>query len=381
MNPETMFVLRSATLGQELDRSIKALRPGPGGDPARMRILERLGASLLASLEAFRERLTALENNGRGADLKARWGALHNLEDDSERNRKEAAEIALGIAMRAAGLDGGVCALADALIVELCNRASLRWSGMTIIGPEHDYRDLAETIRLRSRVRDIWELPVVAHEFGHFLRLHLIERDASFGIHDSYYGALKEDAKVWTEKEPRLTWNHVQEVFADVCAVHALGPTFARAAVFLVFDPRENSVWKKTHPSYSFRVQVICSALAALHDGTERPFYGIAGELSEAWTQACALAGSQLAKDDELPRTIVANIWRLLGTTFPRLRYVRGPAFIHADALLRTPHDPALLTKAPIGEVLDAAWKARLEDPRSTASLAERVTTALRNES
>ena len=124
----------------------------------------RFGNDLLG----LRNRCQSLRLRIQGVSIEAGRGQLEKLQGDASNLLGECLAFLEGGLVRAAGLDGGVCALADKMFEALNDQTDLGWQRFTLVAAGEFYSTLSGIVRLRFTDTDIWSLPVAVHEFGHF---------------------------------------------------------------------------------------------------------------------------------------------------------------------------------------------------------------------
>jgi len=67
------------------------------------------------------------------------------------------------------GIDRGMAALAEELVGFLSKRIDLVWGRPVVLAEQDWVTDLTGIVRLRFPALDVWNLPVVGHEFAHQL--------------------------------------------------------------------------------------------------------------------------------------------------------------------------------------------------------------------
>ncbi len=171
---------------------------------------------------------------------------------------EESLVLVHGAALRTAKLDEGYCALADALVDEMVNRTPIpAWNSFTVLGRFEFYQRASRVIRVRYPASSLWDLPVVAHELGHFVGLSLISRQDGrtlpLVVLAERLGATADAPWLW-----------LQELFADAFAAYVMGPAYGYASVYLGFDPVAAHIEDDTHPAPALRLQLILSVLRGL---------------------------------------------------------------------------------------------------------------------
>jgi hypothetical protein len=172
--------------------------------------------------------------------------------------------------------DSGAAPLAGGLIAELCDKLSL--GEPPVIAPDADdsFNDFVQIIRLRYPSAGIWDVPVVAHELGHFAAYRLT----------SWGDGLQRSQKVreficeyladnGIEKEnAQKRWRHwLNEFFADAFATYCVGPCYAASCLLLRFNVAQAcSNENETHPSSAARAAAILEILSEMNRSVANPF-------------------------------------------------------------------------------------------------------------
>src|SRR5262249_51406054 len=120
------------------------------------------------------------------------WKQFQEIQDRCQYLFRECLAFMQGALIRVTALDNGLCQIADSLIKVLNHRAgNLGWDRLTVLADAEFYRDMADIIRLRFPGMNIWNLPVVAHEFGHYAGPQLSERQADGTLASPFQEMLK----------------------------------------------------------------------------------------------------------------------------------------------------------------------------------------------
>jgi hypothetical protein len=156
-------------------------------------------------------------------------------------------------------LENGACRHADALFDKWCKKYRTR-----TLPAAHDQirRDYSLIIRLRQP-GSIWNIPYLAHEYGHFLIAELETTDNSMSDRadrkfanlrdaqidrilksDSEFGQIKPGKKAAKEL--------LDELFADIFGVTILGPSYACSSLIMKLDPAARS-GPKSHQSVDMK--------------------------------------------------------------------------------------------------------------------------------
>ncbi|WP_329619441.1 hypothetical protein OG357_02110 [Streptomyces sp. NBC_01255] len=213
------------------------------------------------------------------------WPELYRLQLELDELFEETLSLVEGAALRAASLDEGYCKLADALLDEIGGKTPVAWDSFTVLGTEEMFARSTRVIRVRFPGRSFWDLPVVAHEYGHFAGPAVTVDGGVRTVHpleDLLDGALKES--------PGANWPWLHELFADAFASYVLGPAYGLACAFDRFDPAEARDGTETHPAPNVRMATIGTALDRLNRD-HRYDYAL-HTMRKVWNSSTAEAGT-----------------------------------------------------------------------------------------
>src|SRR5207244_5404072 len=84
---------------------------------------------------------------------------------------RETIDFLGGVLMREDALDHGHCRIGDALLRELVLATGVNWASRCIPGRDPLFSPSADLVHVRFLDWDIWNLPLLAHEFGHIVAL------------------------------------------------------------------------------------------------------------------------------------------------------------------------------------------------------------------
>ena len=284
-----------------------------------------------------------------------------------------------GALLRTAGIDDGLCLLADGLLDELDIAADIKWGRMCIPAESDFFGDGAQIIRLRFPEIDIWNLPVAVHEFGHFVGPEIcvtvtegLRRREAFPFQEILDREITRDYK-W--------WSFAHEQFADMFATYSVGPAYACACVLGRFDPRTaHDDRGPRHPSSAKRVELMMRTLQKMNQeaGLASPYAGILGELRRSWEAMLVAAQQHVTLDDaaavELGQ-VFPEFYDLLAKYMRVLRYAGMNRAQQLKPLLADGHEPEPGGDVTIADVVNAAWLSRIdhwgEGPSVVATIAD----------
>lgn len=275
-----------------------------------------------------------------------------------------------GLALRDAGLDEGICRLADELITSWGSFGQTRWNALTIPANQEAVT-LARSIRMGFPEWTLWAVPLTAHELGQLAvsngMKELVRRDNNTRWERYIF---KQIPKKGSSNEER---NSMRVYLADAFATYAMGPAYACSAILLRFDLRRTrgKTKKAGCPSQSERGYIILDMLSKMiaEDKLDTPSYEpMVRQLQHAWDKVVArtqpagsLTGAQKSRLEsyneymleELSRSHPGGLYRgdKFESTYQALR-----GFLHGENPL------TLLEGGEEGrDVLNAAWWCRIE--------------------
>ena len=169
MNSKDLLLLRISTLIDQLDSAKKTLEAGDAW------LQKRTGNDLNSEIEDLRSKLLNDQHLAQESDTgPSLWATLDTREASASVLFRECLAYYQGVKTRNGAQTGVLFRMADELLDSICSNISgLNWNRFTILADGESFVDLTQIIRLRFPMRDIWNLPVAAHEFGHFLAQRL----------------------------------------------------------------------------------------------------------------------------------------------------------------------------------------------------------------
>jgi hypothetical protein len=287
------------------------------GDPAVSSLVgQSVVTGLIRLLKQQRADLASLRETGE--DI--RWTSVHNRVQMSDGLLAECAALISGSYARPLGRLDCACSEAELVAADLSAITGIA-AGTAVIPADTECASLVSSV-LRRRFADhgIWDLPVVAHEFGHLVVRDLIQADL-------FTAATK---RPLTD----LVFGHqhqMAELAADIFAVFAIGPAYALTMTFHRMDPTAPAVsaHDASHPGDASRVHAVLYGLELLarEDIPERreQYAFILKALREFWNDAQTDAGDEARLDDygaARVRAHVDKIWGcLIGSSLHSARY------------------------------------------------------------
>lgn len=331
----------------------------------RNRVRVRL-ATAIARLRSDARRLYE-QARSNPPDPIALWAEVHAIRSAVDELLEECLLLVQGSCARAMRVDDGYCAVADALVDELVARTPVdHWSSFTVLGGSERYSRTSRVIQIRFPAPSLWDLPLVAHELGHFIGPALVEDSGLRSEHplDLVFDRYGDDSE--------KSWSYLQEFFADAFASHLLGPAYALSCVANAFDPLLALLPSETHPAASQRVEVIAATLRGQEGGA---LDAAADQMVNIWNQLVQDSEGAAGRDQPDPSPFAAPVVALVIEQLPVAGYDGwDEAGRLADRLTAPQHPSGRNGSHRMADVLNAAWLARLRT--SSPSAVDRIAAA-----
>ena len=369
MTPTALLAARFSTLRRKLDQAEEALKNA--GLPQTLR--DMIGAKM----NVVRQQIEDQSDTGR-------WAALKTCDKDAQPLFREALAWLQALNAPRWEVVRPVLAMAYALLEELCDTFGVEWLKLTIPDDEDSYSSFMKVIRLRFPLDGIWDLPVLAHEFGHYaantdgFASPLPAQRAIEGVLDRYAplppppppgveeSAAAKEQRASAEAARAKMNLHLNELFADVLAAYVLGPSFGFTTMLLRFDPLRACEDDPQHPAAAIRAFAIIDTLRRLdHDQRDqaKKFTVALARIQEDWNAVLADVGQGGAQEPEpWVRHAVMQFYSTLLTARPGASYAGWDRADQLYGQLKYQRTPAPLGPASLRDLLNAAWLAR-RDP------------------
>ncbi len=335
----------------------------PGSDQIEL-VKKRLERSMGQRLDPLQHRLQLLKaSTSPPAD---QWKELDSIAQRLDGLSDELLPVAHGALARAAGLDDGVCALAEEVVAEL---APLTAGGERVVVPAA--RDHTSSgmwvIRLAVRHDGVWSLPIVAHEFGHVVAADLKDEYEQPLGYKLLEGSWRKNALLPPEAVALpgfLPYSRAVELFADIFAAYCMGPAYAAA---LMARSVPVGAWKVRydHPPFAARLRAVFRVLDGIGASWVRDM------VQADWEKSLAAVGEH----DDPPVSLAAQVdifteagLEVMELTASRARF-DGSDILSVGRLLREAQSPA--SDMGLRTVINAAWAERVRE-RSAMGKIER---------
>jgi hypothetical protein len=289
-------------------------------------------------------------------------GTLHDLvglQKAVDRAASEALNLAMGALARRVRLDDDACEEADLFIEWLSGRLDRRFARPTIPGGEDALHRATDTIRRRVPDHGLWDLPVMAHEFGHVVASGLSSWDARDD-------QVLRPVEPWLENFQDMRRSQATELFCVVFATYTIGPSYLCTLVFHRMDPLATVRASEdgTHPGDPTRVYACEWALRRMR-GSSVALHAFDLQIRWAriaWEAMRATPPAQARLDSRVRGELDGQLegcWGPLTRNLSALEY-------HASGIgdlvtyLESPTIPEMPDSFSPADALNAAWVARL---------------------
>jgi hypothetical protein len=325
------------------------------------------------------EDLAALAEHSPEADSQDFVGAV---KEAGEFEREILSYIA-GNLLRASSLgvgDEGVGATADQLLAELAARTRIEIP--PIIGLEfglgsESLSPLIELIRIRFPGSGFWDLPVLAHEFGHYImgKTPAVPTSGIWKlreVRDRLTRDQQDGLAPWhrtsdDHDDESLCRHRAEELVADVFATYALGPAYPQCSIALRVLPTELDRLDSKHPPWRHRVTAMIDTLRTMYRLSPSSDFldVVTPEVRELWESVASRSGPALRSDQK------ETLQQWADEITHELQHVSGLMYVGADPfnlLAFRLANGADADEPPSGstvtDVLNAAWRWRLDGNR-----------------
>ncbi|NWG22630.1 MAG: hypothetical protein HXY39_20175 [Chloroflexi bacterium] len=307
-----IFLAQLAALDASLVRSMQALEAARRSDPAHYEAAQQCFQQLV---DAQTRRLAELRLGiATQSPAAIPWDGLAATRSECEAIFAECLDFLGGTILRSAGLDNGICQVADALLAELSLRADIGYPRLTILAPNPSFAYRTDIIRLRFPEFTVWSLPFAAHELGHYV----IKRERGSRFPYLFSDILRCEEQLQDTDEPRQR-QRLEELFCDLFATYTLGPAYACSMVVLEAAPHTADVTPDAHPGDDFRVAWLLRVLELLDSG--RNYTVVINHLRACWEACVQGAGGLVQHNAAAGNTdAAARINRWLAQMLPAIQ-------------------------------------------------------------
>jgi hypothetical protein len=338
----------------DLDRASEALGSAALGD-----ILKPVRQAFADRIKALREQL---QEDRKYAQTAAQdWSIFESRRQNAAALLLECLAFVQGVLLRNNGFDKGWCGITDRLLTELSDSTDLKWSSFSLPADGESFASLANVVRLRFPSNGIWDLPIAAHEFGHFASTKLIasvpRKDYTF---NAFVADLNRDAEAPDPPYGKQQLAFIDEFFADAFATFVLGPAYVRTCLYCRFSPGAANIDSDNHPSYAQRAALILEMLKRM-EGDEAGFKAPRTTSHDFWYAALKDAGKEPAANAEL-NGLAREIVDFLRDAAPHAAYTGWAKAQSLSSVLMKDEKPERLVdkETSVADVINAAWIVRM---------------------
>lgn len=339
---------------------------------ARIQDLRRVGPAAGLAEEFAGDRLTAMVAGLQGelSRLETRaarrvdggtFAALADLQHAVDRAAGEALDLVMGALARQAGLDDDACEEADLLISWLADGLDRRFARPTMPGDDEAVHRATDVIHRRVPDHGLWDLPVMAHEFGHVAAAGLSSWDARGN-------QVLRPVDSWLDNFHGPARSRATELFCDVFATYSMGPSYLCALVFHRLSPAANAqaASNDSHPGDPSRVYACQWTLRRMRGPSAElhPFDRPCTLAKTAWEsmQATASPGARLNDDLRAAlNTQLAGCWTAVTANLGSLAYQWSWSIRDLVSYLTAPAALDMPGGFSPADALNAAWLVRLD--------------------
>jgi hypothetical protein len=333
----------------------------------RERIFIRLGTRIYQEQQRLRKLQEDFDND---RDKESMWAAVTSFEQSLHELFEECLALIEGAAVRELEGPGLFCSMADAIVDDILTNIDMEWRAFTVPATSEFFSGSSRVIRVRYPSMSVWDLPIVAHELGHFVGPAL---SSYRGDHIERPFEKLMDVTATAEQADRLEIRaqaaRLNEIFADMFAAYVCGPAYLLSCILLRFNPVDAARASFRYPADHDRVVAIAEVINRLpHESDtmdrrmldEAVSYGI-----DAWRDALLSFDSTSPDADSkyaLPRIIDILEEYLPFARFSGFRQSSLIAHLLSESLGTSDEFALPKDTRPI-HLLNGAWMVRLRNP------------------
>jgi hypothetical protein len=322
---------------------------------------------LVSEAKEYRVRIAGIQRSidGEGVTAEAVSAAWQSYFAELPNLRKlfaEYVDFLAGVALRDAGYDDGICAMADEMVRAYAHVRDLSWKSVTIPNREELWdATLARVVRLGFPEWSLWTIPLSAFVW------------ASIVI------SCETKTNQFIEGLPKAQRQVSRVLLADAIATATMGPAYACALLILRLDPANGSGSQRALAR--MRAETVLETLRYMSGETnDRAYDGVERELREHWEHVIAQLPPSGNGSPRPPAPAIATLAAKGAERSYGERMEDGDWGRVADWAQRL-NGISALESAPVQafdtpqHVLNAAWLARLNNPHADlADVEERAT-------
>lgn len=350
MDARSVLNMHISALLQELKRVESTLKD--------MKVERKLREAVLSNFSAIfarhrSELLTMQRDIKKAAVLNFYWGSLQSRRESCKALFNECLSFMGGALIRHAELDHDICQIADVMIEQLMAFATIKYPRFTLLANDNYYTETTTIIRLNFPEHSVWNLPMAAHELGHYAARRISDEAGNFLFE-------KRLLKLEEEKKERER-DHLHEHIADLFAVYTLGPAYASAALFHRFSPLDDTATTDgdKHPSHLARLRFILKTLEMMNETSDRMYTKLLDDIKALWLEIWSGAGVKVSPEpDQQLSDLQLALYKKLDDELSPAKYLGWPRAEQLESMLlsKKPAEQLLEGDETIADVINAAW-------------------------
>jgi hypothetical protein len=315
-----------------------------------------------------RKELTQLRKSIQKTSPGSTWAKLQSCSTSCKELFEECLGFLGGAMLRDAHKENDICEIADALLKELGSK-SVAWSRVSLLAEAHFFTETTGLIRLPFPDYGIWNLPIAAHELGHFIGPRIPDGRGGFPFQALTNAIVRnyEEGQI-SESQMDREISHLREIFSDLFAVYSLGPAYACSCIVLLLDPTDATACEdsKSHPSHRKRVHFILTGLRQMSKTTAGdPYRRIIKALQDLWERNLKSAQNEKCsgQEDLAPLNYkLLQLYPILTRFIPQVQYSGWDRAVElSNEFPLNGKSAGILKKGDsIADVLNAVWIWRL---------------------
>jgi hypothetical protein len=360
MTPSETLLAQAAQLLEHVEQQrthlsgmLDATGHGPERDGFAPITLRKLREQLDSQSGQLKDLLAAVANNG---ELIEERKNFRRIDQTCRDLFGECLAVSTGDAIRRLALDGGACEIIENLLRQLGDHLEVQWPHVTTLADSEFFGTASQVIRVRFPAFTVWDFPVAAHEFGHFVGPRLRSSNGDLTPYQSFL--LVQDLG------PR---DYLEEYFADMIAVVTMGPAYLNSCLIHRFDPGGDD--GRSHPADSKRAFWILKGLEYTAERYQPPTRGLFEEVlksrTEDWNSAVSTNGGVplTPETEKTLRRRARDLCQKLYAAFPDAIFtdLYAARQLFADFVERK----EINKRCEIRQIVNAAWMIRLHGERN----------------
>lgn len=307
--------------------------------------------------------------------------------------RRETLDFLGGALMRQQNLDQKLCLLAESLLSEYSRITGVNWASRVVLGTNPLFSEASQVVHHRFPDWDIWNLPLMAHEFGHIVAPQTPELKTKINEQLAIAAQNHPEANQWNQAQVQdyvsQRGSHLEEFFADAFATYCQGPAFAYNVCRIHFNPREAYFWRRDHPTHAERMEVILKVLNEMneqekvYENDNGPYDGVLSRLRYSWSELLQKSGVQAGPVEQFHRlkanALGSMFFNLLNKYYRRGAQYQGDKWKEAEKTAEQllNDDEVSLSNMNVRNLLNLGWICRIREPNQQTRIAKIIRSSM----